>query len=171
MAADYRQLVIDKANQYGINPNIALAQIQRESGFNPRAVGGAGERGLAQFTQGTWSDWGSGSFDNAFDPETNLDAWGRYMVYLLGLFGGDYVSALTAYNGGPGHLTNPGKYGPPSYAARAYAQAVYAQAGAVSESTVSPDQISLPSGNPSSLPAWVVLGIVGLVVGIIVLRD
>ncbi len=96
---EIQNLVVSKANEYGINPNIALAQIQRESGFNPRAVGASGERGLGQFMQGTWADYGSGSFDNAFDPVMNLDAWGNYMVALMGMFGGDYIRALQGYNG------------------------------------------------------------------------
>src|SRR5215510_2954225 len=104
---EIKALVVSKANQYGINPNIALAQIQRESGFNPRAVGAAGERGLAQFMRGTWEQYGAGSFDNAFDENANLDAWGNYMAALMGMFSGDYTKALTAYNGGPGHLTDP----------------------------------------------------------------
>jgi soluble lytic murein transglycosylase-like protein len=165
---EIKQLVIDKANQYGINPNIALAQINRESGFNPNAVGGSGERGLGQFMQGTWADWGTGNFDNAFDPNANLDAWGNYMVYLLGTFGGDYIKALTAYNGGPAHLTNPGKYGGPSQAAQAYAQAIYSQAGFTADSVVSLDQLSVsPFGG---LPMWLLIGGIALV-AIIALRD
>src|SRR5262245_61118414 len=80
---EIQNLVVNKANQYGINPGIAFAQIGRESSFNPRAVGGSGERGLGQFMPATWARFGSGSFDNAFDPVANLDAWGNYMVYLL----------------------------------------------------------------------------------------
>jgi soluble lytic murein transglycosylase-like protein len=118
---DIKQLVVSKANQYGINPGIALAQISQESGFNPRAVGSLGERGLGQFMQGTWKDYGSGSFDNAFDPVMNLDAWGNYMVALLGMFGGDYLKALQGYNGGPGNVQR----GTVSAAARSYAQAIY----------------------------------------------
>lgn len=156
---EIRQLVVTKADQYGINPGIALAQIQRESGFNPKAVGSSGERGLAQFMQGTWQQYGSGSFDNAFDPIMNLDAWGNYMVALLGMFSGDYMKALTGYNGGPGHLTDPGRYGPPSSAAQAYAQAITAQAGFGPGSVVNLDSVEV---SPSSFPIWLILGAAGL---------
>jgi soluble lytic murein transglycosylase-like protein len=157
---EIKQLVVSKANQYGINPNIALAQISRESGFNPRAVGGSGERGLGQFMKATWDRFGSGSFDNAFDPVLNLDAWGNYMVYLMGLFGGDYLKALTGYNGGEGHLTNPERYGPPSAAAQAYAQAIYSQAGFTSQSVINLDQIEV---SPSGFPIWLLIGGLGLI--------
>lgn len=158
---EIKNLVVSKANQYGINPNIALAQIQRESGFNPRAVGSSGERGLGQFMAGTWARFGQSGFDNAFDPVMNLDAWGNYMVYLMGLFNGDYLKALTGYNGGEGHLTDPGKHGPPSAAARAYAQAIYSQAGFTAQSVVSLDQIDV---SPSDFPTWLLIGGIGLLV-------
>ncbi len=152
---EIQNLVVSKANEYGINPNIALAQIQRESGFNPRAVGASGERGLGQFMQGTWADYGSGSFDNAFDPVMNLDAWGNYMVALMGMFGGDYIRALQGYNGGPGNVQR----GTVSARARAYAQAIYSQAGFTESSVVNLDQIGV---SPSGLPMWLLIGGLGL---------
>lgn len=156
-----KQLVFNKANQYGVNPSIALAQISQESGnFRPDVVygpfvGAAGEKGLSQFTPGTWARFGSGPHNNAYDPVMALDAWGNYMVYLLGLFSGDYVRALIGYNGGEGHLTNPERYGPPSQAAQSYGREIYAQAGFMADSVVNLDQIDV---NPSSFPAWLLLG-------------
>jgi soluble lytic murein transglycosylase-like protein len=165
---EIKQLVISKANQYGVNPGIALAQIQRESGFNPNAVGAAGERGLAQFMQGTWQQYGAGSFDNAFDPAMNLDAWGNYMAALLGMFSGDYAKALTGYNGGPGHLTDPGRYGPPSAAAVAYGQQITAQAGFGPGSVVNLDSVEVsPIGG---LPLWLLLA-GGALLLILVVKD
>jgi len=165
---EIKQLVINKANGAGINPNIALAQIERESGFNPNAVGGLGERGLGQFTAATWQQYGSGSFDNAFDPDANLTAWGHYMADLMAEFL-DYEKALQAYNGGPGHLRNPGKYGPPSAAARAYAQAIVSRAGFGPGSIVNLDSIEVapPAGG---IPLWVWLA-AGTVLLIFVLKD
>jgi len=157
-----KQLVLQKAAQYGIDPGVAYAQIDRESGFNPRAVGSSGERGLAQFMPGTWARFGSGSFDNAFDPELNLNAWGGYMTYLLGLFNGDYASALTGYNGGEGHLTNPEKYGPPSAAALEYGStlAAYRESGADSGSR--PDFLSIAQGGEFPWLAFGAVVAVGL---------
>lgn len=156
---EIQNLVISKANEYGINPGIALAQIQRESGFIPTRVGSSGERGLGQFMKATWDRFGSGSFDNAFDPIANLDAWGNYMVYLMGLFSGDYLKALMGYNGGERHLTNPERYGPPSSRAQAYAQAIYSQAGFGPGSVVHLDQIGV---SPSSFPIWLLIGSLGV---------
>jgi soluble lytic murein transglycosylase-like protein len=161
---EIKNLVVNKANQYGINPNIALAQMERESGWRQDVifgpfVGGAGERGISQFTPGTWQTYGSGPHTNAYDPNLALDAWGNYMVALMGIFGGNYIKALMAYNGGPGHLTNPEKYGPPSQAAQAYAQAIYSQAGFTADSVVNLDQIEVTAGG---LPIWLIIGAAGL---------
>lgn len=155
---EIKNLVVSKANQYGINPGIALAQIGRESSFNPRAVGALGERGLGQFTKATWQDYGSGSFDNAFDPVMNLDAWGNYMAALMGMFGGDYIKALQGYNGGPGNVQR----GTVSSAARNYAQAIYSQAGFTASSVVNLDQIDI-APMPDWLK-WAAIGLVGLLI-------
>ena len=125
-----RGLVVDYAEGAGIDPRVALAQIERESGFNPEARGAAGERGLAQFLPAAWQRFGFGlSFDAAFDPDYNLAAWAEYMKYLLGLFDGDLERALVGYNGGEGHLLDPARFGPPSAAARRYAREILSRAG------------------------------------------
>jgi soluble lytic murein transglycosylase-like protein len=163
-AEEIQNLVVSKANQYGINPRIALAQMERESSWRQDVifgpfVGAAGERGISQFTPATWQTYGSGPHTNAYDPNLALDAWGNYMVDLMGMFDGNYIKALTAYNGGPGHLTNPEKYGPPSQAAQAYARAIYSQAGFTENSVVNLGQIEVAAGG---LPIWLILGAAGL---------
>lgn len=124
------------AQACGVDPTIAYYQLKRESidfrsdvVFGP-TTGGSGERGVAQFMKGTWPRFGQGSFDNAFKLEYAMPAYCGYMGYLLGLFNGDYSKALTGYNGGEGHLTDPKKHGPPSAAALRYAAEILAQAGA-----------------------------------------
>jgi len=172
--AEIQQLVVSKANQYGVNPNIALAQMARESGWRQDVifgpfVGGAGEQGISQFTPGTWARFGSGPHTNAYDPNLALDAWGNYMVYLLAMFNGDYTKALTGYNGGEGHVSNPGKYGPPSAAALAYGQDIAAQAGFGPGSVVGLDQIDVsPTGE---FPLGLVMAGLGALILILVLRD
>jgi len=162
-----RQLVVSKANQYGINPGIALAQIARESAsYRPDVVygpfvGGAGERGMSQFTPGTWARFGSGPHTNAYDPVKAMDAWGKYMAYLLSLFPSDYSKALTGYNGGEGHITNPERYGAPSQAAQRYAREILAQAGWTADSVVRLDRIEVSSGD---FPIWLIIGAAGLLV-------
>jgi soluble lytic murein transglycosylase-like protein len=122
--------VIDYANGAGIYPEIALAQINRESGFNPGAVGVGGEHGLAQILPATWPRFappGVG-FDLAFDVDYNLSTWAAYLSWLLTRYSGDYTKALQAYNGGEGHVDN----GTVSSGAKLYASAVIAQANGLS---------------------------------------
>lgn len=135
------QTVTDAAYAIGVPVEIALAQAQRESGFNDRAVGRDGERGLMQPLPSTWRDEMPGvSFDLAFDPATNLAFWQRHFSRLLNMFDWDYQKALIAYNGGPGHLTNHGKYGPPSIAAINYANSILNAAGWGSAAASIPEQ-------------------------------
>ncbi len=136
--AELQNLVMDYADAYSIDRGIALAQIQQESGFNPNAVGSSGGRGLGQFMPGTWQRFGQGSFDNAFNPELNLTAWGAYMQWLLDRYGWDYSKALMGYNGGEGHVDR----GDVSSAARSYAANILASAG--QQSDLSPLANSLP---------------------------
>lgn len=96
-------LIQDAALRYGIDPNIAVAQLDRESvHFRSHYVYGpgrspAGAQGLAQFMPGTWAMYGVGS---PYDPVAALEAWGRYMSHLLSVFGGRYDLALAGYNWG-----------------------------------------------------------------------
>lgn len=151
-------LVQDYARRFGIRPDVAVAQIQRESNFNPNANGTSGEKGLAQFMPGTWARFGSGPHSNAYIPEQALEAWGKYMTYLLGLFNGDYAKALTGYNGGEGHLTDPAKHRPPSAAAQRYAREVLAAAG--HESSPAADGNGGSGSGAESKTNWLLIGAV-----------
>ena len=115
----------------GFPPEIAIAQLDRESGhfredviYGP-FVGGAGEKGLAQFVPGTWARFGSG---DPYNPDDSLAAWQYYIGYLRGLFGEDYTRILQAYNGGEGNVQR----GTVSNAAKRYAQEILAAAGQIS---------------------------------------
>jgi soluble lytic murein transglycosylase-like protein len=158
---DIQQKVVDYANAYGIDPNVALAQIARESSFNAKNVGPLGERGLGQFTADTWASYGYGSFDNAFDVDYNLTAWGNYMSALLGMFGWDYAKALQGYNGGPRWVLN----GTVSSAAQGYAAAILAQAGAKTstDSTGDIGLIEVWPGGYEQIPSWLKWAGIGLI--------
>ena len=141
--AELQNLVVDYADGYSIERGIALAQIQKESSFNPNAVGVDGERGLAQILPSTWPQASPGvSFDRAFDPDYNLTAWGNYMQWLLDRYGWDYSKALMAYNGGPGNVDR----GTVSSRARNYAASILASAG--QQSVLSP--VAENPDNPGS---------------------
>jgi soluble lytic murein transglycosylase-like protein len=175
---EIKQLVIQYAGYCGIDPGVAIAQAQRESGFNPNAFNpndpGGGAKGLMQFTSGAWAQYGAGSFDNAFDIYANLDAWCAYMIDLLNQFGGDYTKALQAYNGGPGNVQK----GKVSIAAQNYAAAIVASYGTIAPTGDTVAQAASNGGGAgdgggrgSGMAPWLVIGAVGLLAVVFLARD
>ena len=49
---------------------------------------------------------------DAFDPLENIQGGGKYLRYLLDLYGGDYPLALAAYNAGEGAVARYGDVPP-----------------------------------------------------------
>jgi soluble lytic murein transglycosylase-like protein len=96
------QLVRATAAKYKIDPDIAVAQINQESRFNPNARSSVGAAGIAQFMPGTAKRFG---LTNPLDPEQAMEAWGKYMSLLLRMFGGRYDLALAGYNWGENRAT------------------------------------------------------------------
>ena len=128
----YREAVEKSADTAGLPVGIIAAQIQQESGWNPKAVSPVGARGIAQFMPGTWEEWGNGK--DPFDPFAGLDAQGRYMKHLAGQIA-DLASnekekiqfTLAAYNAGAGNVQ---KYGgiPPFEETRHYVEVIMGNA-------------------------------------------
>lgn len=92
------QKIRDAANSAGINSDVAVAQAQAESNFNPNARSGVGAEGLFQFMPGTWAVYGQGG--NPYDVDDAIPAYIAYMKKLLSQFGGRYDLALAGYNWG-----------------------------------------------------------------------
>lgn len=91
----------------GIPSTLLAAQIDAESGWNPRALSPAGARGLAQFMPGTWDAYGSAA--DPFDPLAGIRAQGRYLRDLRAavaqIAGEDPLRLVfAAYNAGPGRV-------------------------------------------------------------------
>ena len=98
--------------------------IQRESGFDPKAVSPKGAKGLGQLMPGTAADLGVA---DPFDPIANLDGSARYLVEQLGAFGSVEL-ALAAYNAGPGNVHKHGGV-PPFAETEAYVDWIMTRAG------------------------------------------
>jgi len=108
MANDYRAIITEAAQRYGIDPNLLLRQAQQESAFNPLAHSPAGAAGLFQQMPGTALQPGFGvkpmsSLDDRLDPYKSADQGAQYMAAMLKRYGGDVNHALIAYNWGPGN--------------------------------------------------------------------
>lgn len=142
--------LVDKAaKESGIPASILAAQLETESGWNPKAVSPAGAQGLSQFIPGTWASYGSGK--DPFDPAAAIHAQGAYMKALLGQVqkvasssGKPAVSlALAGYNAGVGRVFQYGGIPPyeetQNYVAKILTLAQkYAQNGKAPATTVAP---------------------------------
>lgn len=102
----YEEYVTKYTEEYSVDQYIVYAMIKQESNFDPEAVSIDKARGLMQLTEDTF-DWIKGklkddksvTFDDMFDPETNI----RYGVYLISYLEGRYetfTNIVVAYHAG-----------------------------------------------------------------------
>lgn len=90
-----------QANAYGVPPQLFTNLISTESGWNPYAVGAAGEQGIAQLMPGTAPGI------NRFDPFQSLAFSAQLLRSYFDRFG-SWDMAVAAYNAGPrGNFSNP----------------------------------------------------------------
>ena len=111
------------AKQYGVEVDLLLALVKRESTFNPKAISRNGAVGLLQLMpltaqglglkvpsyQNVRSPTPDPNIDERFHPLKNLDAGVRYLDDMLERYNGDYSLSLAAYNVGPGKVRKNGK--------------------------------------------------------------
>ena len=109
--AAYDALVMKAAAKHGVDPNLVMAVMQQESGFNPRARSYKGASGLMQLMPATARRFG---VENIYDPAQNIDAGTRYLRFLLDTFDGDVELALAGYNAGENAVVHSG-YQVPRY--------------------------------------------------------
>lgn len=96
-----QDIAVQAATQFGIPPDLFVAQINQESGFNPSAFNPAsGASGIAQFIPSTASAFGI----DPFDPQQSLTAAAQYDAQLYQQTG-SYVTALQRYGTLPGDLS------------------------------------------------------------------
>ncbi len=87
------------AERERVDPRLVKSVMLIESNFNPRAVSRKGARGLMQLMPGTARRYG---VSDSFDPHENIRGGTAYLSDLLGMFDGDLVRTLAAYNAGEG---------------------------------------------------------------------
>ena len=106
------------AERYGVEIELIIALVKRESTFNPKAISRNGAVGLMQLMPPTARDLGlkvpsyenvrkptpNPSIDERFNPLKNLEAGVKYLHDMLQRYDGDYSLSLAAYNAGPGNV-------------------------------------------------------------------
>lgn len=96
----YDSLIQYYAEENGVEWTLLKAQIRAESNFDPSACSRVGAKGLTQFMDSTWQQWGKGI---PYNPEHSIDAQARYMAWLLKQQP-EIEWALAAYNWGIGRV-------------------------------------------------------------------
>jgi len=103
---EYRRVAASMAERYGVDPELYVRLVERESGFDPNARGAAGEIGLTQIMAATGLDPGYGvkPIEDRLDPIDNLRFGAEYLGKMTKHYDGDVSKALMAYNGGGGNV-------------------------------------------------------------------
>lgn len=106
----YSELVMEMADEYGVDPYLAAAVIHCESSNDKDAVSPVGAMGLMQIMPDT-GGWIAEKLDmdnftqkQLFDPKTNIRFGCWYIAYLTEKFQGNRTAVLAAYNAGPGNV-------------------------------------------------------------------
>lgn len=105
----YDQLIRAVAAPNQLDPMLVKAVVWRESRFDPRKFGAAGERGLMQVSEIAAREWAAEKkiddfhMEELFDPKTNLEAGAWYLRHAMGHWQGQddpAPFALAEYNAG-----------------------------------------------------------------------
>ena len=102
------RLVHREATRVEIPPELVLAVIETESGFDRFAVSVAGAQGLMQIMP-FWLDEIGHPEDNLFHTRTNLRMGCTILKYYIDMEKGDLRKALARYNGSAGKRKYPDK--------------------------------------------------------------
>ena len=100
--ANQQGLIRGAAAAAGLPLPLVAAQVNMESGFNPKAVSGAGAQGEFQFMPGTFASQHTGG--SPFNPNDEARAYAKLMSTLVRQYHGNVRNALAAYNAGPGNI-------------------------------------------------------------------
>ena len=93
------QIVNEFAPSYGVEPRLALAIIQAESGFQVSAKSNKNAQGLMQLIPETAERFGVRKIK---DPRENIRGGLAYLRWLLSYFEGDVTLVTAGYNAGEG---------------------------------------------------------------------
>ena len=107
---DYEEYVIKYCKKYHVDPVLVFSVIKVESSFKPDATSDVGARGLMQLMEDAY-DWvkfrlddDSESFEDMYDPETNIKYGAYYLSFLMGRYDGSIDLTAAAYHCGMGQV-------------------------------------------------------------------
>lgn len=105
---DFLRMVHYEATRYGLDPDLVLALIEVESGFNRFALSHVGASGLMQVMP-FWKELIGHKDDSLFEMQTNLRYGCIILKHYLDIERNDIHRALARYNGSLGSDAYPNK--------------------------------------------------------------
>ena len=122
----YTDLIVNTAQEYGVDPILVQALVQVESNYQPRARSSKGAMGLMQLMPSVAKEY---RVRNAYDPKANVEAGVQKLKSLLEKYGAEGVNlALAAYNAGEGAVAKFNGV-PPYRETQSYVNRILALAG------------------------------------------
>ena len=107
---DYEEYVLKYCKEYHTDPVLVFSVINTESSFKPKATSDVGARGLMQLMEDAY-DWvkfrlddDSKSFDDMYDPETNIKYGTYYLSFLMERYDDSIELTAAAYHCGMGQV-------------------------------------------------------------------
>jgi len=94
----YKDIILDIAQKYGMEPALIHSIISVESDYNPFSVSSKGAVGLMQLMPETARDYG---VKDLYDPRENIEGGVKFLKDLKGRYKGREDLVLAAYNAGP----------------------------------------------------------------------
>lgn len=95
-------MIVNEAYAQGVDPALALAIAQQESGFNPNVMGDGGNSyGLFQIYSPAHPNYSGG-----LNPQDNIKYGVGFLKQLNNQFGGDLNKTIMAYNAGAGAVSS-----------------------------------------------------------------
>ncbi|MGA9769452.1 MAG: lytic transglycosylase domain-containing protein [Blastocatellia bacterium] len=122
----YDELIKQSAARNGIDPNLMVAVMRQESGFNSSARSYKGATGLMQLMPGTARRFGVA---NIYDPAENIEGGAKYLRFLLDTFNGDVELVLAGYNAGENAVIRSGYQVPRYRETQNYVKSISARYG------------------------------------------
>jgi len=106
--APYQGIINELARFYGLDPNLVMAVIWRESGGDPNAVGDDGKSfGLMQVTLDAAKDVGFWPItaEILLIPQDNIETGAAYLAHLRRTYDLTWEQTVAAYNWGIGNVS------------------------------------------------------------------
>ena len=107
---EYEEYVVKYSEEFEVDPVLVFSVIKVESNFQPRATSNVGARGLMQLMEEAY-DWvkfrlddDSESFDDMYDPETNIKYGTYYLSFLMERYDNSIDLTAAAYHCGMGQV-------------------------------------------------------------------